>query len=176
MKHLFTLSVMTALMAAAPFDAQAREAEGEPDDVFWTASDCANPPDAPAMRIELSDVKSDKGNIRVALYNMDDDEFLASGARIARIDVGAEQGDMDICLPLPHAGSFAMAILHDENANGRLDVFSEGYGFPNNPRLMFSPPNAKEAGFAVQDGETVVLPITMKYVYPKKNTRGPRRR
>jgi uncharacterized protein (DUF2141 family) len=115
------------------------------------------------------------GNIRVALYNMND-EFLASGTRIARIDVGAEQGDMEICLPLPRAGSFAMAILHDEDADGRLDVFSEGYGFPNNPRLMFSPPDADEAGFTVKDGETVTLPITMKYVYPKRDTRGPRRR
>lgn len=159
----------------APSAAQAKEAVGDHETVFWEKSDCVNPPPGPAMHLRLSDVKSNKGNIRVALYNMSDDEFLEDGARIARIDVGAEEGEMEVCLPLPRAGAFSMAILHDEDADGRLDVFSEGYGFPNDPRLFFSPPDAEEASFSVKDGETVELPVTMKYVYPSRSRRGPRR-
>jgi len=161
-------------MAAAPAAVHAEEALGDFPTYFWEKSDCVNPPPGPAIHIKLSDVKNGEGNIRISLYNMTDKEFLKGGKKIARIDVRAHEGDMDICLPLPRTGDFSMGILHDEDADGHLDVFSEGYGFPNNPRLLFSPPDAEEASFSVRDGETVTLPITMKYVYPKQNNRGPR--
>jgi uncharacterized protein (DUF2141 family) len=167
---------MAVAMVVIPFAAQAEETGGKHENQFWEQSDCDSPPAGPAMRVELSDVNSNDGNIRLALYNMSDDEFLAKGMRIARIDIAAQQGDMDICLPLPRSGAFSMAVLHDSDADGHLDVFSEGYGFPNNPRLLFSAPDAEEASFEVTDGGTVTLPITMKYVYPKKNNRGPRGR
>lgn len=175
-KHVSKLTAMALAMVLVPFAAHAEEALGDFKTYFWEKSDCTNPPPGPAIHIKLSDVKNSEGNIRISLYNMDDDEFLEGGKKIARIDLRAKEGDMDICLPLPRSGAFSMGVLHDEDVDGHLDVFSEGYGFPGNPRLLFSAPDAEEASFSVADNDTVTVPITMKYVYPKRDSRGPRRR
>lgn len=61
-------------------------------------------------------------------------------------------------------GSYAVALFHDENDNGRLDkrfgIPTEGFGFSNNPHLWFGPPSFKAARVALTAGrvdETVRL-------------------
>lgn len=51
-------------------------------------------------------------------------------------------------------GRYAIACLHDENANHHLDrsffrVPKEGFGFANNPRVLFAPPSWQEASVEV---------------------------
>ena len=50
-------------------------------------------------------------------------------------------------------GTYALAVIHDENGNAKLDTFAgiprEGFGFSRNPRIGFGPPGFKSAGFAV---------------------------
>jgi uncharacterized protein (DUF2141 family) len=51
-------------------------------------------------------------------------------------------------------GRYGIACLHDENANHRLDrnffrVPREGFGFANNPRVVFSAPSWKDASVEV---------------------------
>jgi uncharacterized protein (DUF2141 family) len=52
-------------------------------------------------------------------------------------------------------GSYAVALFHDENGNGRLDTFAgiprEGVGFSRNPRLLFGPPSFAATRFPVAD-------------------------
>lgn len=51
------------------------------------------------------------------------------------------------------SGQYAVAILHDENGNDRLDRFAgiprEGIGFSRNPRFSFGPPAFSAASFAL---------------------------
>jgi uncharacterized protein (DUF2141 family) len=64
------------------------------------------------------------------------------------------------------AGSYAAAIVHDENANDRLDKFigipKEGIGFSRNPKFSFGPPKFRNAVFNAQSGE-VRETINLKY-------------
>ncbi len=64
------------------------------------------------------------------------------------------------------SGNYAVALIHDENGNGKLDVAgfipAEGVGFSRNPHLYFSAPKFKSADFAVTSG-TVTEDIKMKY-------------
>jgi uncharacterized protein (DUF2141 family) len=64
------------------------------------------------------------------------------------------------------SGDYAVALIHDENSNGKLDVAgfipSEGVGFSRNPHLFMSAPKFKSADFAVASG-TVTEDIKMKY-------------
>lgn len=64
------------------------------------------------------------------------------------------------------AGSYAAAIVHDENANDRLDKFigipKEGIGFSRNPEFSFGPPKFRNAVFNAQSGE-VRETIRLKY-------------
>ncbi|HEX7852953.1 MAG TPA: DUF2141 domain-containing protein [Sphingobium sp.] len=64
------------------------------------------------------------------------------------------------------SGDYALSILHDENANGRLDTMlgipKEGVGFSENPALHFSAPKFAAARFHV-GSEDVVKEVRIKY-------------
>lgn len=51
------------------------------------------------------------------------------------------------------SGDYALAVIHDENGNDRLDMFAgiprEGFGFSRNPALRFGPPRFSDARFRV---------------------------
>lgn len=55
------------------------------------------------------------------------------------------------------SGDYAVALFHDENANGRLDTFAgiprEGVGFSRNPRLAFGPPRFDAVRVAVSGAD-----------------------
>lgn len=63
-------------------------------------------------------------------------------------------------------GDYAIAIIHDENGNGKLDTFAgiprEGVGFSRNPVLRFGAPSFKSASFSVA-GAPVEQAIKLKY-------------
>lgn len=63
-------------------------------------------------------------------------------------------------------GAYAIAIVHDENGNGRLDTFAgiprEGVGFSRNPTIRFGAPSFRSSSFAVA-GAPVAQPIRVKY-------------
>lgn len=63
-------------------------------------------------------------------------------------------------------GDYAIAIVHDENGNGKLDTFvgipREGVGFSRNPVLRFGAPSFRSASFAVA-GAPVAQDIRLKY-------------
>ena len=66
------------------------------------------------------------------------------------------------------AGSYAIAVLHDENGNGRLDTNllglpSEGYGASLNRSAGLTPPRWEDARFELADGETRALGISLRY-------------
>lgn len=55
-------------------------------------------------------------------------------------------------------GAYAAALIHDENANNKLDTVlgipREGFGFSRNPVIAFGPPKFAAARFSVASGET----------------------
>ena len=64
------------------------------------------------------------------------------------------------------SGDYAIAILHDENGNSRLDRFAgiprEGIGFSRNPRFSFGPPRFSSARFRLSNRGDVQR-IRMRY-------------
>jgi uncharacterized protein (DUF2141 family) len=64
-------------------------------------------------------------------------------------------------------GTWALAVIHDENGNGRLDKFMaiprEGFGFSRNPRIRMGPPRFEEVRFEV-GGTPVRQVVRMKYL------------
>ena len=63
-------------------------------------------------------------------------------------------------------GAYAIAIVHDENGNGKLDTFAgiprEGVGFSRNPALRFGAPSFRSASFPIAGGP-VEQDIRVKY-------------
>ena len=69
--------------------------------------------------------------------------------------------------PVPQ-GEYAIAIIHDENANGRLDkrlmMPREGFGFSRNAPVGFGPPRFRNAAFLV-DKAGEHQSIRMRYIF-----------
>ena len=65
------------------------------------------------------------------------------------------------------AGTYALSLIHDENANGKLDtslaIPNEGFGFSRNPKITFGPPKFKAASFALVGAGS--QSIKMKYMF-----------
>ena len=86
-------------------------------------------------------------------------------------------GGMDLKIPADEAGHFAfhgvapgryaIAILHDENGNGKIDkalmIPKEGFGFSRDAPVRMGPPPFAKAAFDV-GREDVVQPIKMRYI------------
>lgn len=65
-------------------------------------------------------------------------------------------------------GTYAAAVVHDENANRRLDTLAgiprEGYGFSRNAPVRFGPPKFTAAQFAVA-GDANEQQIRLRYIF-----------
>lgn len=66
------------------------------------------------------------------------------------------------------AGTYAISLLHDENANGKADrtlmIPKEGFGFSRDAKLRMGPPSFESAAFTVTDGP-VRQSIRMRYLF-----------
>lgn len=64
-------------------------------------------------------------------------------------------------------GTYAIAAIHDENANGKMDLRlflpREGFGFSKNPKIGMGAPKFTSAQF-VMGSSNVSQSITMKYM------------
>ncbi len=66
-------------------------------------------------------------------------------------------------------GRYAIALLHDENANGKADraammIPTEGFGFSRDAKVRFGPPKFAAAAFEVAPGAREKLVIRMRYL------------
>jgi len=64
-------------------------------------------------------------------------------------------------------GTYALAVVHDENMNGKLDtnwlgIPTEGYGFSNDVKALLGPPSFSAASFQYKGG-TLDLTISLHY-------------
>ncbi len=64
-------------------------------------------------------------------------------------------------------GTYAIALIHDENSNNRMDVAlflpKEGFGMSQNPPIGMGPPSFKSAKFTYS-GEALRLAIRTRYL------------
>ncbi len=110
------------------------------------------------LTIEIDNTKSNKGRVWVAVYNSAGkwmkNEYKGGSAEISNLK-------STITLELP-PGNYAISAFHDENNNKKLDTNSIGipkerYGFSNNPRSTFGPPNYDEAMFRLNDNKRIQI-------------------
>ena len=120
----------------------------------------------PSTLVQINGVKNASGTVRVQSYRATSDEWLGKGRWITRIEVPAREGAMTVCVPLPEAGSYGIAVRHDINNNGKTDLRTDGGGMSNNPSINIfnlGKPSYKKTAFSVGDGPRTIN-ITMKYM------------
>ena len=89
----------------------------------------------PALLVRVSGLKNGSGKVRVQAYGPGASNHLKKGKWAGRVDVPLNgRRSVDICLPLPAAGTYSAAIRHDANANRKSD-WNDGAAFSRNPKL-----------------------------------------
>lgn len=105
---------------------------------------CAAGSGRTAVLVQAHGFRDRVGTLRLIVYRALEDEFLASGKYVARIDTPVSQsGDMIVCAALPQDGDYIVVLMHDRNANGKFNAFNDGVGFANNPTLGLSKPSVQ---------------------------------
>ena len=140
------LSLAWAAIAATPLAAHAAECEGAPS--------------ANKLSIVIENVSAAKGLMTASLYPDDKSQFLAKNGSLKVWRVPAEAPVTHMCIWLKAPGTYAVAIYHDANANGKLDLGmlgpTEDYGFSRNPRILVSKPSLASVRFPTTGPETTI--------------------
>ncbi|WP_437577199.1 DUF2141 domain-containing protein [Sorangium sp. So ce887] len=120
------------------------------------------------IAVTVGNFRNANGYLACALYS-DEDTFLDTDARIAARRRVAVAGKSATCTFVDVApGTYAVAVLHDENKNGKMDTNVlgmpiEGYGVSNNKTRALSAPTWDESKFVVPAGKSVALAIALRY-------------
>jgi uncharacterized protein (DUF2141 family) len=116
----------------------------------------------PSVLVHVAGFKQLRGQIRVALYGSR--SWLAKSGRIGRVEVPVNGSPMDICMPVPAPGRYAVAVHHDFNINGERDR-QDGGGYSGNPKvsLVNPKPSFDKAAFSVGNGPATVG-VTLLYI------------
>lgn len=120
----------------------------------------------PAVLITLRGLSAASGKVRVQSYKATKAEWLSKGAWLNRIETPASNTNMSICMPVPAAGNYGIAIRHDRNGNGKTDFRQDGGGFSNNPKLSIfnlGKPSVGKVSFYAGNGVTKIT-INMQYL------------
>ncbi len=116
-----------------------------------------SPAFAKDLRILVSGIESDQGQIMCLLFS-DEDAFPADVAGAAtRMSYPAVEGLLTCTFPDVPAGRYAVSVVHDEDGNGEVDTnfrgaIKEPWGITNNVRPPRRGPKFHEAVIYV--GET----------------------
>ena len=122
----------------------------------------------PGIHVTILNIRNSIGTVACALFDSPEGfptEFLLSATNVMVIKIRKSQARCDFEDIPP--GKYAMAVIHDENMNGKLDanwlgIPTEGYGFSNNATGALGPPAYSAASFRY-DGQTVQLTMRLKY-------------
>ena len=123
---------------------------------------------APVSRltVALDHLRSAKGLVRVCL-TADPANFPACIDDADAVTLSIPAADRRFSLPGLAPGDYAVAVIHDENGNGKLDTFAgiprEGYGFSRNAPVRFGPPRFAAARFTVGDAPAAER-VTIRYL------------
>ncbi|MFV0624928.1 DUF2141 domain-containing protein [Sphingomonas sp. ac-8] len=113
------------------------------------------------LTVVIRGLKNATGTVRVQLY--DGAGFLKKGRWIGRVEVPAATRDIAVCIAVPRAGDYGVAVRHDANGNGKSD-WNDGGGFSRDPKLSLLrlEPDFDKVAVPVRAGANRIT-VTMNY-------------
>ena len=121
-----------------------------------------------SVTVTITDLRNAKGVVRACLTGNARDWPNCKVAATSQKLVVSAAGSVTLKFENVVPGTYAIAIAHDENDNGKLDralllMPKEGYGFSRDAAVVMGPPSFKAAAFTV-GGEAVSQTIKMRYM------------
>ncbi|MEM7466097.1 MAG: DUF2141 domain-containing protein [Pseudomonadota bacterium] len=127
---------------------------------------CAPSVFAADIVVTVTGLKSATGNI-IARLHADPESFPMDPSKgVAEISVPITDKTTTFTLEDIDPGTYALAVVHDENGNNKLDfnrlsIPKEPVGFSNNAKGFMGPPKFKKAQFSVEKDD-VALNVRVK--------------
>jgi uncharacterized protein (DUF2141 family) len=122
-----------------------------------------------ALTVELEGLRSQKGQVCLSVFNSSRG-FPAQGGNALKSQCAQiNEGVVKVTFEGLRSGSYAVAVLHDENADNkanrnRLGIPTEGFGFSRNPAILTGPPKFADAAFLAVGAQTAIQ-IKMTYLF-----------
>jgi uncharacterized protein (DUF2141 family) len=117
------------------------------------------------LTVRVADLRSREGQLIFGVFDaakgFPTDSRRSVNWQTRKLD---RDGQVEFVADLP-PGKYAASVLHDENANGKMDknlfgVPKEGYGVTNNPKPKFRGAKFEEATFELSpDGTTMTISL-----------------
>ena len=131
------------------------------------ATEPARPKDALGqLKVRITGLNNDKGKVAVALFASAADFPKQERALLGELTPITSK-TASVTFRNLRPGLYAIAVLHDENQNSKMDfnflgMPLEGYGFSNDASAMFGPPSFDAAAFKLKARPSAVS-IKMRY-------------
>lgn len=162
--HIAAAPVAAALLAGLATGGATARASAAPLGPY--AAQCAG--GHPAMLVVVSGLKSRSGTVRVQSYGGDPQAWFAKGTYLQRVELQPPAaGPVEVCLPVPGPGTYAVSVRHDVNGSGKADR-ADGGGTSGNPDfslldVMFKR-RPSPAQVAVKVAGLTRVPVTLNYI------------
>ena len=122
----------------------------------------------PGIHVKILNIRNSTGTVACALFESPEGfptEYLHFATNIMVIKIRNTQARCDFEDIKP--GAYALAVIHDENMNGKLDVNwagipTEGYGFSNDAKALLGAPGFSAASFPY-NWQNLDLTISLQY-------------
>jgi uncharacterized protein (DUF2141 family) len=118
------------------------------------------------LRVQVSSFRNTKGTLNCRLFTQPSTFPNGEGGKSVRVAIEGTEASCTFEDVGP--GTYAIAVVHDENGNGRLDknlfgVPVEGYGVSNNRTYAMSSPKWNESKFEWPGTESAVQRVSLRY-------------
>ena len=151
-----------AVLLAVALLAGPAEARGHPA-LGSDAAACDNG-EGPAVRVNIVGLKDRTGRLKLEIYPAtaadflrDDRDLIKEGKVFRRVwaDTPAA-GPVEMCIRVPHAGTFGLLFTHDRDGKNKFNVWADGAGITSNTRIGASKPKVGASTIEVGAGITTV--------------------
>lgn len=110
------------------------------------------------LKIHVTGFRNEKGRAGGTVFSTPQGWPENTSKAVVHGGFPIQHGEATETFQIP-AGTYAIAVIHDENGNHKLDrnflgVPKEGFGFANNPRVLMSAPSFRTASAQVSCPET----------------------
>lgn len=119
------------------------------------------------LSINIRGLESNVGKVLVLVFK-DSDGFPEEDQKaykILELSISNKSASEKIS-DIP-SGNYAVSVLHDENGDGKmkkngLGIPTEGFGFSNNPSILFGQPSFEKCSFWLKEGTSKQVKIKIK--------------
>lgn len=118
--------------------------------------------------VHVSQLRNNKGHVLLSIFNSRQGFPSDPGKAFGKLKMAITNKKASFLIPSLPSGTYAIAILHDENDDLKMNTNwiglpLEGYGFSNNVMGSFGPPSYSRASILYKSGQLQSININTRY-------------